>query len=316
MSIARSRMPRIPCEDGRRPAAGRGRRRGRVSTVRLVGALEPQLDRGRVGVAGDVRQRLLRDAVDDELLLLGEWQRALAGAGRRGRCACSPNAVASADSALCSPRSSSASGRSRRAIRRTSSVPCAGGLAQLVELVAQLLGDRRREALDLQHHAGERLADLVVQLARDPPALVLLDEQRLTRALAPLGLEPVEHVVERHARARRRPGRPSTCTRAPGDSGSCRRMVSARSIERPERRSQEHQIEGQQSEQAGDEHDQLDRRRRHRHRHRREDQPEEREHQHRCVRAETRQNSGTDGSIMLRLRRRGRARVADGRCRT
>ena len=46
----------------------------------------------------------------------------------------------------------------------------AGGLAQLVELFAQVFRDHRGQALDLQHHAGERLADLVVQLAGDPAA--------------------------------------------------------------------------------------------------------------------------------------------------
>ena len=40
------------------------------------------------------------------------------------------------------------------------------------------------------------LAHLVVQLARDPLALGLLGQQGLAPALAPLALEPVEHVVE------------------------------------------------------------------------------------------------------------------------
>ena len=72
-----------------------------------------------------------------------------------------------------------------------------GRLAQLVELAAQLVGDARGEPFDLQDDAGQGLADFVVQLARDPPALGLLNHQRLSRALATLGLQPVEHVVER-----------------------------------------------------------------------------------------------------------------------
>ena len=72
----------------------------------------------------------------------------------------------------------------------------AGGLAQLVELFAPLVWDDCRQALDLKHHAGERLADLVVQFASDPLSLSLLDHQRPARALTPLGFQPVEHVVE------------------------------------------------------------------------------------------------------------------------
>ena len=41
-----------------------------VSTVRASVLIEPQLDSGRLGVSGDVRQRLLRDAIDDELRIL------------------------------------------------------------------------------------------------------------------------------------------------------------------------------------------------------------------------------------------------------
>jgi hypothetical protein len=36
-----------------------------------------------------------------------------------------------------------------------------------------------------------------VQLARDPPSLGLLHRQRAVSAVAALGLQPVEHVVER-----------------------------------------------------------------------------------------------------------------------
>jgi hypothetical protein len=51
--------------------------------------------------------------------------------------------------------------------------------------------------LELEHDAGENLADLVVQLARDALALVLLRRQRAPPALAPLVLEPRQYVVER-----------------------------------------------------------------------------------------------------------------------
>ena len=75
----------------------------------------------------------------------------------------------------------------------------------------------RLRVLELEHHAGEHLADLVVQLARDPPALLLLRRDGDAAALAPLGLEPLEHVVEggRQRRAPPRP-RPVSTTPAPG----------------------------------------------------------------------------------------------------
>ena len=42
-----------------------------------------------------------------------------------------------------------------------------------------------------------RLADLVVQLDRDPLPLCLLRRERLPSALSPLRLQPLEHLVER-----------------------------------------------------------------------------------------------------------------------
>ena len=52
------------------------------------------------------------------------------------------------------------------------------------------------EPLELQHDAGEGLADLVVQLACEPHALVLLGGQRASTARASLVLKAIEHRVE------------------------------------------------------------------------------------------------------------------------
>ena len=195
--MARSRMPRIPCAEGSAP----GRQPATVIADGQHGPgavlVEPQFDPGRLGVPGDVRQRLLRDAVDHELLLLATAAATARAAARPACCACSPNEVASAASALCNPRSSSASGRSCRAMRRTSSVPLRAVSRSSSSCVPQLVGDPRGQPFDLQHGAGQRLADLVVQLAGDPAALALQHAQRLTRALASLGLQPIEHLVER-----------------------------------------------------------------------------------------------------------------------
>ena len=112
-------------------------------------------------------------------------------------CACSAVRVARAARALCRPRSSSASGRSRRAILRTSSVPSRAVSRSSSSCSRSSSGIARRETLDLEHHSGERLADLIVQLARDTPPLALLHHQCTVRAVTPLGLEPLEHLVER-----------------------------------------------------------------------------------------------------------------------
>ena len=197
ISIARSRMPRMPCDDGCAPARARGRRRRTVSTTaspasrrarrstrwRRRGGRRWSAPPGRRG-----RRRAPARSESGSSRLDAPLDADAAPARRTRR---------SAGSALCSPRSSSASGRSRRAIRRTSSVPLRAVSRSSSSCVAQLVGDVGGEAFDLEHHAGERLADLVVQLARDPPPLGLLHQQRQPRALAALGLEPVEHLVER-----------------------------------------------------------------------------------------------------------------------
>ena len=70
MSIARSRMPRMPWE-ARRTSVGSPRPSSR--TVRMTWPSvrwRRKLNLGRAGVPGDVRKRFLRDAVDDQLVLL------------------------------------------------------------------------------------------------------------------------------------------------------------------------------------------------------------------------------------------------------
>ena len=49
----------------------------------------------------------------------------------------------------------------------------------------------------MQQHAGQYLADLVVEVAGDADALRLLCSQDAPTALPPLALESVEHSIER-----------------------------------------------------------------------------------------------------------------------
>ena len=129
-------------------------------------------------------------------------------------------------------------------MRRTSCAPSRVVSRSSSSSSRRSVGDLRREALDLQHHRRQRLADLVVQLARDAPALALLHQQRLARALAPLGLEAVEHLVER-PRQRRDSGPPTTCTRAPGVERIDLAHRVGQRVQRPERRSQQQHVEHQ-----------------------------------------------------------------------
>jgi hypothetical protein len=165
ISIARSRMPRIPCIDGSAP----GRKAAAVVAHRehrlRAGALEAQFDSGCIRVTGDVGQGLLRHAVHDELLLLRERNRGI-------------QLPLDPDSRLLAERRRQ---RGERALQtqvlerlgaQLTSDPAhvlgvdAGRFPQLVELLAQVCRDPRGQRLDLQHHAGQRLAD-----RRAPPAL-------------------------------------------------------------------------------------------------------------------------------------------------
>ena len=84
-----------------------------------------------------------------------------------------------------------------RAIRRTSSrlsraVSCASS-------TRSRSGSRHvaRGAAELQDDAGQRLPDAVVELLRDAQPLALLRGERAGDAVAALGLEALEHLVER-----------------------------------------------------------------------------------------------------------------------
>ena len=162
----------------------------------VVAALERDRHTARLGVAGDVRQALLRDAVDGELDLRRQRR-------QRGR------------ELTLDPDAGDARERGRKLGQRTHQAEvlehlrpqlardpphlverAAHRLARLVERVAMLrrgVGDR----VQLQQHPGQDLADLVVQVARDPDPLGLLGGEHTPAALLPFALEAVEHPVER-----------------------------------------------------------------------------------------------------------------------
>ena len=174
------------------------RRRGPAAGRRSGCVPARERDPGGAGVPGGVGQALLGHAVEHQLGLRVQ-RRQVGGRARAARSARRepPYSVASDRSALSSPSSSSTPGRSRRAMRRISS-----RLPRVVSCTScSSLAHRRRrvvgDPLEVEQHRGQRLADLVVQLLGDPAPLGLLRRQRAGVARRPLGLQPVEHGVER-----------------------------------------------------------------------------------------------------------------------
>ena len=107
-------------------------------------------------------------------------------------------------------------------------------------------GERRRGCgapprgpgvLQPEHHAGEHLAHLVVQLARNPPAHLLLGGHHPAPTLAALVLQPVEHVVEGLGQGGHvGVGVREWTSRRPGSRGSTARIVSVEPAKRRDHR--------------------------------------------------------------------------------
>jgi hypothetical protein len=74
---------------------------------------------------------------------------------------------------------------------------CPRRLASLCQLGAQLHGQRPLDAPELEDDGGQALPDLVVELPSHAAPLALLGAQRVAGALPALGLQPLEHLVER-----------------------------------------------------------------------------------------------------------------------
>ena len=205
---------------------------GRVPAHADAGVVDEQLDlavdgrEGDVGlfrlrVADDVRQRLLRDAVDDELGIRAELRQLRIERAPDDEAGALLDAVAQVAKRRHEPElvehlRPQPAREPANALERL-----LGGVERARELVGQRGRCRPREPVDLEQQRGQPLADLVVQLGGHAPALGLLGDQRAEAALATLGLEPVEHPVERRrsTASPRTPG-PSAGRRRPGSSGS------------------------------------------------------------------------------------------------
>jgi hypothetical protein len=78
--------------------------------------------------------------------------------------------------------------------------PC--GLLRVDHPVLQLLGGAPLQRLELEHDAGQRLTDLVVQLTREPAPLTLLGGERAAPTAPTRVLESIQHGIERAAQIR------------------------------------------------------------------------------------------------------------------
>ena len=71
------------------------------------------------------------------------------------------------------------------------------GLLNVGNVRADFIGHPGMEPGQDQQRAGQLLSDLVMQLLSDPQALGLLSGEHPAGCLAALGLEAIEHLVER-----------------------------------------------------------------------------------------------------------------------
>jgi hypothetical protein len=132
------------------------------------------------------------------------------------------------------------------------------------------VGDRRVElgrrrppqAVELQDDPGQRLSELVVQLAREPAPLALLRGQRARRALPALKLEPVEHLVERVEQVADLAGRAVDVDPPPGRHGIDAAHQPREPLQGPERAAHEHDVDRHDDDEADGEHHDLGARRR------------------------------------------------------
>ena len=195
--------------------------------VAVVG-VERQQHAGRLGVPRDVGRDLLVDAIDRQVLL-GRQRRQV---GREAVPHLQPAVLGEAGG----ERDQSAAQAElveRLGTQTTGDVAhllraLARRLAHLGDGVLQLGRRGTAEAVELQDDPGQRLPELVVQLASEPATLALLRGQRPLCALAPLVLEPVQHLVERVEQVADLADRAVEVDPAPGDIGSTRRIRPAR----------------------------------------------------------------------------------------
>src|SRR5438067_3296277 len=156
-----------------------------------------EIDIGRARVLRRVRERLLDDPVDDRLLVLGD------------RLRCALPVQQRLDAGLLAEARELALDRGDQAEVIERRRPQLAGQAQellhrlvderleLCHLARQRLRHVLADRLQSQQDRGQRLVDLVVEVAREPPAVLLLRAQHEPTRPAPLVLDPAQEAPER-----------------------------------------------------------------------------------------------------------------------
>src|SRR6266511_1756922 len=145
--------------------------------------------------------------------------------------------------------------------------------------------DRILQPRQQHQHPGHGLPDLVVQLAGDPLAFGLLRRHRPTAALAPLRLQPLQHLVERRHQGQ------DLSPRGHREALTRTKQVHVahppgQPLQRLERRPQQQGVGDQHRDQPKRQHDRRGQRDRPAHRERRHPQNNRRHHQQRGIRHE------------------------------
>ena len=181
-----------------------------------------------VGVAGGVGEGLLGDAVDGEALLGGE------------RGGLGAESVADAQfGALFDARGERDERAAQAELFEGAGSQAACDLAQVLDALArgeldlgevgvELGRHAAGEAIELEAHTGEDLAELVMELASEAAARAFLGGERAASARESLALEAVEHLVEGVGEIGHLGYGALDRDAAPGSAGSTRRMSAAR----------------------------------------------------------------------------------------
>ena len=196
IKAARSLIPRIPvpgwCPCGSpRPGIDDGQREHAVAVREL------ELGGRHAGMAGDVRQRLLRDAIHDELGLGREHRQA--GSDPLGHLEARPlgEPLTEHGQRALEPEVVQRLGPQFDGDAPQILEAAAHRVLHLEQALAQLVGDAALHAREREQHGGQLLADLVVQLLRDSQTLCLLAVEHASGRLTALCLQPRQHLVER-----------------------------------------------------------------------------------------------------------------------
>ena len=220
--------PARACRPGRcrprRAGSNRSRRRGRGAARRPSRRSTVSSAALCVGVAGGVGEALLCDAIDGEALFgreRGGLGAELVADPKSGALfdAGSERDQRAAQAELLERAGSQATGDLADILDARSH-----GELDLCEIGIELGRDPTGEAVELEANAGEYLAELVVELARETATLAFLGGERAPTAREPFALETVEHLVEGAGEIATSATGRWIVMRRPGSAGSTRRM--------------------------------------------------------------------------------------------